>query len=53
MNGLAGNDECKSMDLPRDCSITDDCHEITCKADFGGKSLTLTVTITGTVRVQK
>ncbi|XP_078381676.1 uncharacterized protein LOC144664433 isoform X2 [Oculina patagonica] len=44
-NGLAGNDECKSMDLPGDCSITADCLKITCSADFGGKTTTLTGTI--------
>ena len=44
-NDLAGNDECQSMDLPGDCSITDDCLEITCSADFAGKITTITLTI--------
>ena len=44
-NGLAGNDECKSMDLPGDCSVTADCLKVTCNANFGGKTTTLTGTI--------
>ena len=44
-NGLAGNDECKSKDLPGDCTITADCLKVTCNANFGGKTTTLTGTI--------
>ena len=44
-NGLADNDGCVSMDLPRDCTITSDCSQITCSTSLGGESSSLTVTI--------
>ena len=44
-NSLAGNDECKSMELPGDCKITDDCLQITCSTNFGGKTTTLKINI--------
>lgn len=44
-NGLADNEECVSMDLPGECTITSDCSQITCSMSLGGESSYLTVTI--------
>ena len=38
------------MDLLGDCTITDDCLQITCKTDFGGKTTSLTVNVNRLVK---
>ena len=44
-NGLADNEECVSMDLPGECTITSDCSQIMCTTYLGGETISLKVTI--------